>query len=352
MDRKWITPDPHRAIDISERYDLLDYPTYLEDWWMGRVQTWLSQQPKGADLSALNAQIQALSDQFIEDDARPLGDYGRDLRMLLAYGLFYFPRTFVATQWPLCELLGFRAWKPAPDRAMKILDLGAGLGAASLAAAQVFAPLVPAIEICAVDHSPHSLEWYGDITRDLSAAHWPNVSWHTQRGNLRKWRPATNLLAHRPEPVADHCAELRWDLIISSFALTEAFVGEDVGVLWQWLVDWSGRLTDNGLLLLIEPASRVACTRLMHIRDQIATQCQALGGKALFIWGPCLHHLACPLLAAGQHWCHEVRSWQIPDSLALANRRLFHDLSALKFGFLAIGNQPPPALTPAMHSFA
>ena len=42
-------------------------------------------------------------------------------------------------------------------------------------------------------------------------------------------------------------------------------------------------------------------------------------------------------------YCHDVRSWRVPDSVNLINRRMFLSVHDLKYSLLVIQRSPPPA---------
>ncbi len=359
------------------------YPEWLENWWLQRVVEHIPTISSIRDLDALTTEVQQLSDLFIREGSEVFDTYDHDPRVLLAYGLFYFPQTFVRIQWPLQELLYHRGWHPPLHRPMKILDLGAGLGSASLGALQVLqewyetSQTVGAnkteqhshFQITAVDHASQSLQWNAKLTRDL-AEHWPHTSWQTRSEDLlrygtpvlkealrsskspkkspkEKHRPHRSSRSkggkhrsfrHNPSLFMAAPEEEPWDLIVSSFALTEVFREQSAEQMWQWLQGLMARLAPEGMLLLMEPASQDSCERLEAIRDQVAST------PPFTIWGPCLHDRLCPLRKSGRAWCHEVRHWDIPSSLKGLNRRMYRSLQALKFGYLALGHAPPPKL--------
>ena len=169
------------------------YPEWLEEWWLQRVVEHVPHVTSARDLDALSAEVQQLSDLFIREGNQAFETYYHDPRVLLAYGLFYFPQTFVRVQWPLQELLQRRGWKLPQDRPVRILDLGAGLGSASLGALYTLQPFTSSsFHIAAVDHASQSLQWYRKLARDLST-HWPQATWETRTETLLKYGtpPAT-----------------------------------------------------------------------------------------------------------------------------------------------------------------
>ena len=294
------------------------YPNYLEAWWKSYAQGIFG----GVDLREREAQIRArvqrLTDLFtLERNGIAPAEYD-DPELIAAYGIFYFPEMFVRAQFPLIELLQ-RGWMPRASAS--ILDLGSGTGAAGISAALVLQSIVKRIDVTAMDRSASALE----ISR-LIAQHCgpflPELRWKTERHDI------TDLAG-----VSDGFR----DLIILSFSLNEPARHMDFRSVADYVAGLTNRLTDNGLLLLIEPALKETSERLERIRDAI------VGMKDCYVWAPCLHQAACPLLATSKFWCHEVRPWNAPESLRLLNRHLHRTESVLKFSFLALGRRPPGA---------
>jgi SAM-dependent methyltransferase len=300
------------------------YPGWLENWWKERACQLLAVRDFTETQPVLEKEIRRLSDLFTTGRETRFGDYGKDERLLLAYGLFYFPQTFVRIRFPLREALLLRGWRPSsPDGSVRLLDLGAGLGGATVGAALLLQemPFISGVEALAVDQSGGSLAALDRIGRE-NRPHLPQVRIGTARGDLKTW--------FRKAGPQD-----RWDLIIASFSLGEAFFEADDDAVHQWLKNALRHLRPGGLLLITEPALRETSERIERLRNLIAAE-----GTG-HIWAPCPHHRRCPLLETGKYWCHEVRSWPVPESLAFLNRRLFRSVRDLKFSFLLAG--PPPA---------
>ncbi len=307
--------------------EVLPYPPWLEEWWVACARRRLGRPDVGACLEDLEREVQRLSDLFTVERSPRFGDYVNDERLLLAYGLFFFPQTFVRMQFPLLEAIRLRGWRPPADRPVRVLDLGAGPGAAGLAVAALLERETgsPAVEVTGLDRAPATLALFQALVQDLRA-YWPRTRWAFRVGDLRD--PST--WGTPPDTP--------WDLIVVSFALGEAFYGQPDARTFGWLQHVLRYLAPDGLLVITEPALRETSERLERLRDAVART-----GRP-FIWGPCLHHRPCPLLAEGRFWCHEVRRWTVPESLAYLNRRLYRTVQVLKFSFLTLSPQAPPAL--------
>jgi hypothetical protein len=294
-----------------------DFLTRAEQYWLDRARSLLGIEAGEAVLEALRPDVAALADLFTTE--RPAeGDFGTYFdaeRRLLAYGLYYFPQTYARVRFPLAELAARGAF--ADRDSLRVLDVGAGAGAAVLSAATFFAAQgIPVAEAAALEHAARALEALGDLTA-LGA---PAGAWRLHQGNLA-------------DPAAWPTATGGWDLVIASFALNEAVGGEDD--LRLWILDALRRLSPHGILLAVEPSLRATSERLARLRDWVGAT-----GVAR-IWAPCLHAAACPLLAEGRVWCHEVRRWHAPDAAGYLNRKLHHELGALKFSYLALGAPAP-----------
>lgn len=343
----------------------LPMPEEMVQWWLAHISEQLGDDDVGRCLESLVPLVQRLSDNFVaEEGSRALDRYGSQRDMLLAYGAFFFPQTFARVQFPLAELCLARGWRPgalSERRPLRLLDWGAGLGAASLGAIHwlrhgmhrempdammssvTSTPdtthdnpsglndnSVMSIEADVVELASESLKRYQGLAEALA---WSDCTWRWLQGDLR-----------RPEGFAS-LQDRSWDLILASFSLNEAFEpsgdnGSDVSSFVHWMQWQLQHLAPDGLLLVLEPASEVSCRRLVQARDQLVATGEAR------VWAPCLHQQACPMGGVEGSWCHEVRHWSVPDHLQWLNRHMHRALSHLKFGFLALGCHEPAITTP------
>jgi hypothetical protein len=105
------------------------------------------------------------------------------------------------------------------------------------------------------------------------------------------------------------------DLILLSFALTER-ASEFETILDFWL----RRLHPNGALLVLEPFSKPGKRRLEKYRDRLIAE------KKYRILAPGDDSLS----------SHKMRTWTLPESMVLLNRKLNRIIDELNFNFLAI----------------
>src|SRR5687768_8687801 len=131
---------------------VVDYPQELEHWWMQfALRQFRTESLHGCE-HRLEQKIQFLSDQFTKERTRLTRDYFSDPELLAAYGLFFFPQNYVRTGVVLQEIMS-RGW--APPGEITVLDLGAGPGSASFAAACHFPNRE--IDLTGVDRSNEAL---------------------------------------------------------------------------------------------------------------------------------------------------------------------------------------------------
>lgn len=308
------------------------YPSWLEEWWIQRALRACGASSLSDAQRDLEQAVERLSSLFTTDRETGFGRYEKDPRLLAAYSLFYFPQTFVRIRFPLRELLLLRRWQPCgADGTVRLLDLGAGLGGATLGTALLIRDCarefgVAQIKATAVDQSAASLAAIRQLARD-QADNLRDIAVETERGDLRSW-------------FRKHTAGEQWDLIVASFSLGEAFFDADDHTVLQWIESALRQLRPGGILLITEPALRETSERIERLRNLVSEQ------RLARIWAPCPHHRACPLLADGKYWCHAVRRWNTPDSLSFLNRRLYRSVQDLKFSYLAAGTEPAPGASP------
>jgi len=303
------------------------YPIELETEWLS-----LARQATGCandcdSLANLEKIVARMSDQFTVARPDSFKDYTADSRALAAYGVFFFPQTFMRMR------AGLREWRVAAGEpifsifsnkngAFRILDLGCGTGASTLAAAMELRD--QAVALTAVDHSPQALA----CLRSLFDA---------TRGNLC---PATTLETVPHDARADGVSGV-FDIILASFVVNELFLTAEDAVIERWLRAQLARLSPHGALILVEPAGATTCERIQRLRNVFAKD------SSVAILAPCPHDLPCPLFGAERGWCHDVRSWRVPHSVNLINRNMFRSVQDLKHGLLILrrqtpGNTPPP----------
>lgn len=255
--------------------------------------------------AAVAAGVAALSARYNRDRrAGPL-----DPAMQAARLLFFFPRDVEKGREAVAELVALRL---VPDRPLRVLDLGAGLGATTVgvAAALRDAGLAAPVHATLIDTDTTALS----VARDL-AAHVPGLTVDVRAGDLG---------AAPPGP---------WDLVLLGQVLCEldpsAAEAERVAAHTTLLRRLRDRLAADGALVVVEPALREPTRHLHRVRDALAA-----GGIAPF--APCRHAAACPMLRRDGDWCHEHRAVDLPAPLAAIARAAGLRWEGLTFAYLVL----------------
>ena len=311
------------------------YPAFLESYWISRAHAVAGEADRDEALEKLRPAVQALSDLFtVERPGEEFPDYAADPAKRIAYGLFFFPQSFVRCDIAMDAPLHFRGWRPAAgDGPVRILDLGSASGPCGLAAALRLADVTGRrIHLVAVDHSRAALDELATLARvvpEIAA----KVTVETRVGDLRK-------TASIPKDLPPQ------DFVTLGFSANEIFAGRNDAERLRSLEEIGVALAPEGLMLVLEPALRETAAPLRRVRDA------TLAGPHLFPWGPDVAATPCPFLAGDKKfWDHEVREWSAPDSLEFLNRRLHRDTRVLKFSQLLLGRKAAPRDPGPEHTF-
>lgn len=210
--------------------------------------------------------------------------YLADPALRAAYAEDLAPRTRAALQRVFAQL----DWPPV----RRVLDLGAGTGAAGEAARARFG----AVELVSVDRVPGP----GILAADLS-------------------RPG------RPPGV-----EGRFELIVAAHLLNELAPRLTVAERAARVAGWCDELmAEGGSLVLVEPALRETSRALLEIRDRLVA-------RGLFVAAPCFWQGPCPALARDRDWCHDAA----PPAAAGRSR--------VDFSYLVLRRTGVPASDPGL----
>jgi len=216
---------------------------------------------------------------------------------------FFLPRDLPKITAPLHELARVRALPRAGS--LRVLDLGAGLGATALGAAMVLSELpgVTALHVDAVDSDGVAL----GIARTLFER------WARTVGVQASFRAHVQALGD----AAPSGVEGGYDLILLGFVLNELGQGaQDDGARHAALLSRLARhLSADGALIVLEPALRAQSRALQAARGRLL----AAGGPP-YVFAPCLHAGPCPLLERERDWCHERLPLALPEPLATIAR--------------------------------
>ena len=213
------------------------------------------------------------------------------------------------------------------DRPLRIVDLGAGLGATTWGIARALiahaarvgerAPDAPALDpappwrndALLVDEDADALAAAEAIAREAASrpgTHAPSLSLRTRKERIS---------AGMKLPEAD--------IVVLGQVLSELDVAMEpaarVAKHAALVADLLARVVaPDGALVIVEPALRGRTRHLHAVRDALV-----LGGATVF--APCLHALGCPVLLTEGDWCHEdlrvdLPAWVVPLARAAGLR--------------------------------
>jgi hypothetical protein len=222
--------------------------------------------------------------------------YLRDPDLRQEYAAEIAPRTEIALAKVLREVFA-----EPPAGAVRVLDLGAGTGAAGAAVRAFFGA---GAEIVSVDRVASS----GAIVADVGA----------------------------PGPIRGVAG--RFELIVAAHLLNELFLAmppaERASARTERVRAWCETLlAPGGTVVILEPALRETSRELLVVRDQLVA-----GG--LHVVAPCLWQGPCPALARERDWCHDA----IYEPAAVIGQRP----RRVDFAYLALRTTGEPSQDPSL----
>ncbi|MEG1552532.1 MAG: small ribosomal subunit Rsm22 family protein [Kiritimatiellia bacterium] len=264
----------------------------LEAWGLARC----------SDLQQLESITQRLSNVFTDERPETYTTYLEDPDVLTAYALFFAPQTVARVSEALDGILA--RLPPFPNRPLRVLDLGCGIGSALIALRNRFGT---SLELTGVDWSTAALDAAKTLVPGLK----------TIQANLREFVP-----------------EESYDIIVSSFAFNEAFPNPTEAAQKLNALGNALRTDAPSFVLILEPASRIGTPQLLALRSQLTS---------FPLYAPCPHANVCPLKTQRDGICHDVRKFHPTRSMTLLNRHLFRSISEVKYTVLAFGHHEGPS---------
>lgn len=241
---------------------------------------------------------------------------------------FFLPRDLVKLFGPLSELS--RAGRLPTRKQLRVLDLGAGLGASSLGIARFLrhAQLgVERLEVTAIERD--------SLSTKLLAALCESV------GSLPdEFVPIT--LEARSADLHTLKSRAEYDLIVLGFVLNELYLeqpaAERIPARAALLRKLMGQLAPDGALLVLEPALRESTRELMQVRDVLATA-EPEGAPLIHVLAPCVRRGPCPMLRSERDWCHETLDFALPPTLVPVARAAGLRYEGLSYAALVLGHR-------------
>ncbi len=206
------------------------------------------------------------------------------------------------------------------EKPLRVLDLGAGLGASTLGLVRALAIAGESgtVDAVLVDDNKRALALATDVARAIGK----NIDIQLHVRTI-------------VENAASYTGHDRFDVILLGQVVSELDNALAPEARVQKHAAWITRLmqnslADDGVLLVVEPALRDRTRHLHAVRDALMTA----GSVTLF--APCLHHQACPMLANPHDWCHEDLPVNLPDPLIPVARAAGLRFEGLTYSYLAL----------------
>jgi SAM-dependent methyltransferase len=292
----------------------------LEDDWreviddVARARSW----PVSREVARLGAAVAQLSAAY-NDPARASA---RTRDAGAARLGFSFARDVPKGAAAVRELVAAGALATRGTEPLRVLDLGAGLGATTwgLVRALDAAGSERPVEATWVDPDAEALEVALAIVRARAA--------RGARADLR-----VQMLAQGATASVGLGAS-RFDVVLVGQLLSELDVGapddtrlaRHAELLRGWLETC---VAPQGALVVVEPALRDRTRHLHRVRDSLVRM-----GAAVF--APCLHGEPCPALARDADWCHEDLDVDLPGWLVPIARAAGLRYEGLTFSYLVL----------------
>lgn len=287
------------------------YQALLDD--LARARRW----PTSAEPARVGALVRRLSDAYNSPEAAP----PRSEDALAARLLFSFPRDVPKGAAAVRELVASGALALPAGRPLRVLDLGAGLGATTRGVARALGLHggVGSMEVDAVDSDEQALALASAIARARPMEGGVAVELRAARGSL-----AAKLPARGP-----------YDLVVLGQVLSELDPGLEDGRAEQHaslLAACADELRPDGSVVVVEPALRERTRHLHAVRDAVL----ARAGVGLNVFAPCVHDAPCPVLRESEAWCHEDLDVDLPHWLVPVARAAGLRWQGLTFSYLVL----------------
>jgi SAM-dependent methyltransferase len=287
----------------------------LEDAWRDHLHAIASKHrwPSAADVPKLAPWLRALSEHYNLSSAP-----GPDTKERLAARLgFSFARDVPKGAAAVRELVALGNIA-AGDEPLRVLDLGAGLGAMTwgLCRALRRAGNNRPVESLLVDADEQVLALAKEIGTSPPGESALRIA--TYKGSARKPPPGTFDVVLVGQVLSEMDHELSPEERVASHAEFLSHLRKT-------------RLAPGGALVVVEPALRDRTRHLHAVRDHML----ALDPN-MQVFAPCTHRAACPMLEGPGDWCHEDLPVDLPAWLVPLARAAGLRFEGLTFAYLVL----------------
>ncbi len=206
------------------------------------------------------------------------------------------------------------------DKPLSVLDLGAGLGASTFGLVRALSLVGEkgGVEALLVDDNRRALALASDVAREIGKS----IDIQLRVRTLEQHAPS-------------YAGRDRFDVILLGQVVSE--LDNDVEPQKRiekhaaWIASlMQTSLSEDGCLVVVEPALRDRTRHLHAIRDVLAQR------DAISIFAPCLQRQSCPMLENPHDWCHEDLSVNLPEPLIPVARAAGLRFEGLTYAYLVL----------------
>jgi SAM-dependent methyltransferase len=244
---------------------------------------------------------------------------------------FFLPRDLIKLFGPLEELR--RAGRFPTRPRLRVLDLGAGLGASTLGLARY---------LCHAGLAPRELEVIA-IERDPGCARLMRALCEAV-GQLRGEFAPIDASVRATDLRAELAERGPFDLVLLGFVLNELDLDRPAAERSErraeLLRTLCAQLAPDGALIALEPALKQSARELMQVRDLLVAARESERAGPPFVFAPCVRRGPCPMLAGERDWCHEALDFALPAPLADVAQRAGLRYQGLSYAALVLTNEP------------
>jgi ribosomal protein RSM22 (predicted rRNA methylase) len=234
-----------------------------------------------------------------------------------AYFIYNFPQNVMKTLRVINEIRSRYPDLLSGRRRYDVLDIGCGEGAGMFGVyfSMKHEAVIHELRLVGIDNTGKMLERARYLSREF----------HKDDPRLK-----ARFHKQKIDGAAGFNSKKKYDIIIFANSLAEII--PDRSIPSSFMGSVSGRLTDQGVVIIIEPALKKYARRLMELRDVLT------GRQRTQVLLPCLHDSHCPMLKLDkrEEWCHQSVSWSPPTFLKIINEGLNREIDCLKFSYLVL----------------
>lgn len=266
---------------------------------------------------ALASEVARLSELY----TRGRGALREQSAVLAARLRFFLPRDLPKLDGPLTEL-AFAGALPAA-RAWRVLDLGSGLGTTTLGLSRYARRAgIESLDVLAVERDLRA----SDVMRFLAN--------RCGKGGLTDSSVETALETRDLDlsQLDPRGFGGPFDFILLGLSLNELWIEhpDPIERRTTLLMRALDLLSEDGALIVIEPALRESSRELQRVRDQLVFRT----GRRVF--APCTRTGPCPMLETERDWCHEDLPLALPDPLRELARAAGLRWEGLSYSYLTM----------------